>query len=213
VTNRARPVVYGAGYSVYVRIVTLTLLEKGVSFDIDPIDVFADGGLPQSYLARHPFGKIPSFSHDGLDLFETTAITRYIDEAFDGPDLQPADASSRARMNMAIGLLDAYAYRAMVWDIFVERVERAAAGSDEARIAAALPVARTCLDTLEQLSPDANWLTGGQMTLADLHAVPMIDYFVQAPEGAAMLDEFPRLARWWRHLSNRTSVATALKRL
>ena len=43
-------------------------------------------------------------------------------------------------MNQIIGLLDAYAYRAMVWDVYVERFRKPKDGkvSDEALIAAGL---------------------------------------------------------------------------
>ena len=203
------PIVFGAPYSVYVRIVRLTLEEKGVSYDLDPVDVFAEGGPGEDYLKRHPFGKIPAFEHDGNAIFETGAIARYVDEAFDGPLLQPDTPLLRARMNQAIGLLDAYGYRAMVWDIYVERVERPAEGTpaDEAKIAAALPVAETCLSTLERLSPDSPWLAGDAISLADLFAAPMFAYIVRAPEGAQMIARFPRLSAWWAAMSRRPSFA------
>ena len=74
-----RPVVYGADYSVYVRIVRLALHEKGVDYDLIPVDVFAEGGPPAWYFDFHPFGRIPAFEHEGLRLYETTAIARYVD--------------------------------------------------------------------------------------------------------------------------------------
>lgn len=51
--------VYGATYSVYTRIARLALIEKGVAFDLVPVDVFGPGGPPAEHLARHPFGRIP----------------------------------------------------------------------------------------------------------------------------------------------------------
>ena len=119
---QARPVVYGARYSVYVRSVLLALTEKGVAHGVVEVDIFAKDGPPADHLARHPFGKIPAFEHDGFRLFETPAIARYVDEAFPGPALQPADPKDRARMMQAIGILDSYAYRCWIWDIYVERV-------------------------------------------------------------------------------------------
>lgn len=118
-----KPVLYGAKYSVYGRIVRLVLEQKGVDYDLVPVDVLAAGGLPEWYLEIHPFGRIPSFEHDGLKLYETSAICRYIDEALAEPALQPIGARDRAVINQIIGLLDAYAYRAMVWDVAVERLE------------------------------------------------------------------------------------------
>ncbi len=94
----------------------MTLAEKGVDHELVPVDVFAEGGPPKWYLAFHPFGRIPAFEHDGFRLYETGAITRYVDEAFNGPALQPRDPRSRATMNQIIGLLDAYADRSMIWE-------------------------------------------------------------------------------------------------
>ncbi len=34
----------------------------------------------------------------------------------------------------------------------------------------------------------------------------MIAYFAAAPAGAALLQNHPRLARWWMHFSRRPSV-------
>jgi len=79
--------------------------------------------------ARHPFGKIPAFEHAGFRLYEAGAITRYVDEAFPGHRLQPDDACGRARTNQIISILDSYAYRTLVWDIYVERVTRPAGGA------------------------------------------------------------------------------------
>jgi len=201
---------YGADYSVYVRIARMTLAEKGVDHELVPVDVFAPGGIPEWYRELHPFGRIPAFEHDGLRLFETAAISRYVDDAFAGPALQPADAARRAVMNQIVGLLDAYAYRAMVWDIYVERVSRPRAGhaSDEARIAAAIPVARTCIDTLAALKAPGPWLLGDQLTLADLHAAPIFAYFIKAPEGASMLEAAPSMRDWWQAISARESFVT-----
>jgi glutathione S-transferase len=53
---------------------------------------FAGEGQKPEHLARHPWGKVPVLEHDGFSLFETVAVTRYVDEGFPGRSLQPADA-------------------------------------------------------------------------------------------------------------------------
>ena len=45
-----------------------------------------------------------------------------------------------------------------------------------------------------------------QAITADLHAYPMLRYFVETPEGEALLDGHPRLARWLRQMQQRPSV-------
>ncbi len=205
----AEPIVFGAAYSVYLRAVRLALEEKGVPYRLEEVDIFADGGPPEDYLARHPFARIPAFEHDGFRLYETNAISHYVDEAFDGPPLMPEDPRRRARAHQIISILDSYAYGTLVWDVFVERVRVPDQGgtSDESRIAAALPRARTCLAAVEALMSDSAYLAGPQLSLADLRAAPMIAKFRMAPEGARLLDEFPGLARWWEGMAERPSLA------
>ncbi|KAA3449461.1 glutathione S-transferase family protein [Mesorhizobium sp. SARCC-RB16n] len=200
-----KPVVYGADYSVYVRIVRLALEEKGVAYDLVPVDIFAEGGAPAWYGERHPFGRIPAFEHDGFRLFEASAIARYADEAFDGPALQPADARGRARMGQIIGMFDAYAYRAMVWDVAVERLEKET--PDETLTAEGLRRAETVLRVLTSLKAQGPWLLGDQLTLADLHAAPMIGYFVKVSEGRDLLARFADIRDWYARVSVRASFA------
>jgi len=203
----SEPVVYGRAFSVYVRIVRQTLAEKGVAYRLVEIDPCAPGGPPADYLERQPFGRIPAFEHDGFRLYEAGAISRYVDEAFQGTALQPRAPKARARMNQAISILDSYAYRTLVWDIFVERVRARENGRepDEARIAAALPKAETCLAALGGLSDD-DWLAGAALTLADLHAAPMFTYFRMAQEGLAIMARHARLERWWHAMAARPST-------
>jgi glutathione S-transferase len=200
-------VLYGAPYSVYVRIARLTLAEKGVPYRLVEVDIFDDEAARETHLLRQPFGKIPAFEHGSFRIYETAAICRYIDETFAGPHLQPSTPRDRARMMQAISILDSYAYHTLVWDIFVERVMKPSQGAkpDEAKVAAALPMARTCLAALNDLAPDTAWLTGDSLTLADLHAAPMIEYFLRTPEGR-MLGDRPRLARWWTAMAARQSM-------
>lgn len=203
------PVLYGAAYSVYVRAVRLALTEKGVAYRLVPVDVFAPGGPPPEHLVRQPFGRIPAFEHRGFALYETGAITRYVDEAFPGPALQPQTPQPRARMNQVIGILDAYAYRTLVWDIYVERVSAPKRGRapDEARIWDALPRAATCLTALESIMGPGPFLAGPDLTLADLHAAPVFALFTAAPEAEPLLAPHSGLRRWWERIAARPSMA------
>lgn len=200
------PVLYGADYSVYVRIARMALVEKGVPYRLEPVDVFAPDGLLDWYLKKHPFGRIPAFQHGGMVLIETTAISRYIDDAFTGPALQPDDAVTRARMNEVIALLDSYAYRPMVWDIAVEMLEQAQ--PDMAKVEQAQMTARLVLSELEKRAAANDWLAGPALTLADLHAAPIIGYFLRAPIAGDMLAACPSLSAWWQRISERESYRT-----
>jgi glutathione S-transferase len=141
-------------------------------------------------------------------LYETGAITRYVDRSFAGPALQPGAPHALARMDQLIGIIDSYGYWPMVRQVFSHRVFRTAAGRpvDEAEIAKGLLGAAKVLAALEALASEP-FLAGPGLSLADLHVGAMIAYFTLAPEGAAMLGKYPRLAAWWGKLSARPSLA------
>ncbi len=200
----ATPTVFGAAYSVYVRIVRLALEEKGVAYRLEDVDIFSKLGPPAGYEKRHPFLRIPAFEHDGFRLYEAGAITRYIDAVFSGPALMPATPRGRARADQIIGILDSYAYRTWVWDIYVERTKPA---PDESKIAEALPRAETCLAAIEALIEGETFFFGDAPTLADLHAAPMIDLFQGTYDGARLLEDHPRWRDWWILMSKRPSMA------
>ncbi|MFL9891187.1 glutathione S-transferase family protein [Paraburkholderia sp. RL17-381-BIF-C] len=199
---------YGAAWSVYVRIARLALEEKRVNYDLVEVDVFAETGVPQEHLSRHPFGRVPAFEHNGFHLYETNAIVRYIDDAFPGCKLQPTDPKARAKVNQIVGILDAYAYQTLVWDIYVERVVAARDGrlANEQKVAAALPRATVCLSELNRLMDDQGFLIGGSVTFADLYAAPIFACFMQAPEAASLMEGCEKLIYWWQRFAIRDSM-------
>ena len=198
----------GLARSVYTRIARLVLEEKNLDYILEEVDIFADGGPPASYLEHHPFGRIPCLIHDDLCLYETGAITRYVDEMFAGPALQPIEVAPRSRMNQVIGGLDSYAYRPMVWDVFVQRIVIPEKGgrSDERVISGALRPIGIVLSQLDFWIGGNEFLAGCSITLADLHGFPMLLYFAQTPEGTTMLEAHPRLRQWLDRMKERASV-------
>jgi glutathione S-transferase len=204
----AKPVVYGPGYSTFVRTARLALEEKGAEYDLVEVDLLTGAGQSAEHLARHPFGKVPAFEHDGFAFYETDAIARYVDETFPGTDLVPADARSRARMNQAMSVLASYAYPCLISQIFMQRAVMPMIGNapDEAAIAAALPKAETALGALEQLIDGNRYLAGDRLSLADLLLIPIYDYVRQTPEGEKLLEATPNLRRWWDEVRTRPSV-------
>jgi len=202
------PVLYGLSRSVYTRIARLALEEKGVRYTLEEVEIFDSAGAPAEHRARQPFGRIPAFEHDGFMLYETDAITRYVDEAFTGTRLQPQTPQARARMNQIIGIVDSYAYRPMVWGVFAARIVAPRAGTavNETIVAEAMAKSRTCCLALEAILGGNRYFTGTELTLADLHALPILLYFSLTPEGAAVFATHPRLRAWLDNVAARPSV-------
>jgi len=196
-----RVTVFGASYSVYVRIVRLVLEEIGIPYQLVEIDIFAKEAVPSDYADRHPFGRIPAFEHEGFRLFETDAIAGYIVEQFGGDALLPADARHRARMRQIMRILDNYAYPQLVWGVYVEEMERdRRPGTEE------LARAAKCLKVLGDLASD-DYMVGARLSLADLWALPMLVYLDLAPTGRTLLQDAPKLSAWLARMRLRPAAA------
>ena len=211
----AAPVIYGPALSTYVRTVRLVCEEKGAPYELVEIDIMQGGHKAPDYLARHPFGKVPAFEHDGFGLYETSAITRYLDAVLPGPSLTPADPRGAARMQQVIAVVDSYAYGSMISAIVIQRVVMPMVGgtTDETVIAAALPTAVLSLQALQDLLGDQPFMAGGELSLADLHLAPVMAYFTATPEGQAQMPGYPKLARWWAAVAARPSMVATQPQL
>ena len=62
------------------------------------------------------------------------------------------------------------------------------------------------MQQLDQWRDDDEFLLGDTITLADLHAYPMLRLFIETPEGMAMLESLPRLRQWMQQMQTRDSV-------
>ena len=116
-TDPGSLVLHGYHYSVYNRIARLALAEKELACERVEVNPF-DPDRPAAYLTLHPFGRVPVLVHDGFALYESGAITRYLDRAFPGPHLQPTEPRALARMDQIIGVVDSYGYWPMVRQVF-----------------------------------------------------------------------------------------------
>jgi glutathione S-transferase len=155
-------------------------------------------GTP-SHLALHPFDRVPILRHDDFTLYETSAITAYLDEVFDVPKLTPEDRRQRARMNQWISAINAYYYPYMIYHISHERNVFPELGipSDEKVVANALPKVQICLEVMQrELSHGKPYLLGSEISLADFYMLPMTFAFGFAPEARAMYPSYPAVGAW-----------------
>ncbi|ASM73076.1 MULTISPECIES: glutathione S-transferase family protein [Roseobacteraceae] len=196
---------HGYRYSVYTRMAHLALRAKKVVFDWVEVNPFLSEGTPP-----HPFGRVPVLDDDGFRLFETGAITRHIDRAFDGPALSPLAVQPAARMDQCIAVIDNYAYWPLIRQVFAHAVFRPLEGetADAQQIAKGLAAAGPVLNVLDQFAQEGHILDGKTLTLADCHLIPIIDYFTRAPQGQTAVASCPALERWWGRMQHTPLVQT-----
>ena len=193
---------FGFPQSTYVRTARLACEEKGVAYEIVPTQI----GTPEN-LAVHPFGKIPAMSHGDFKCYETAAICRYVDEAFDGPALQPADAEGRALMTQWISAGNRYYDADIVRQVVLERFAPRLFDRepDEARIKDAMPRIEREMDVVNAWLGDHKFLAGDTISIADFFMLPILFYFYMTPEGKPLCDGAAGVMRWWGEMSSRPS--------
>jgi len=189
---------YGFPLSTYVRTAHIALVEKGVDFEH-----LHHAPNTDEMRAVNPTGKVPAFSHGDYTLYETLAIVNYIDEAFDGPSLQPADAKKRGVMNQWISYINAYIFPTIVHDIVLFRFE--IMPLDQKVLDAAIPVTKEQLALLNDTLANDNFLAGNSASLADYFLYPIIAYLGMVPEGTLLAD-YPGVSAWKARMEEKTSV-------
>ena len=86
--------------SVFAMSSYVALVEKGLEFDIQKIDLKAKEQLESAYRDVSLTCRVPTLAHDGVYLSESSAITEYLEDVFAPPQyasVLPRDPKERAR--------------------------------------------------------------------------------------------------------------------
>ena len=181
-------VIHGYRVSTWVRTAEMTCIEKGLPYELVPLAY----GSPE-HAALHPFTRMPIVEIDGLTLFESLAITGYLDESTGDPSLQPDSPRERLLMRTWMGVCSDYLYRDVV-----RTIPRGRAASEDERT-----TALTALQRAEGMMGDTPFLVGEALTLADLYLAPQIANCAEkAPE---LLDGLELIGAWAARIGERES--------
>lgn len=174
----------GDARSTYTRTARMGLAEKGVKYALESC-----GPRSPQVAELHPFDRIPAFRDGDLRLFETSAILRYVEEAFPGPTLLPQTIRDRALGEQWVSAINAYMYDAMVRRYVLQYVFKK---NDRAVIEGAVKDMEKQLAALERAYTRA-FLAGQQPTLPDYFLAPIVGYLEMFPESKALLERCPKL--------------------
>jgi glutathione S-transferase len=202
----------GPAHSTLLRAARLALEEKEVAYTLEEADLPGADTSSHRSAVRHRPWDAPVMDHDGFLVSETFAITRYVDEAFAGPALQPADVRERARMTQIIAVADSYLHGPPAMRLLWRAMYGTATADNAGPLAEATaeedrPVVEHALNTVERLIGNCGPAEGPVLNLADCHLLPVIDLFAPTEHGGAALARRPQLAAWWHAAGMRPSVA------
>lgn len=184
-----------------------TLEELGVPHQKVQIDLKAGEQKKPEFLKLNPNGRVPLLVHDGTPIFESAAIQIYLGETF-GVDkgLYPPPGPKRGEVMKWIVWTNATLGEAMSrvgrnlgpWAPEDERNAKAGATA-KAEVEGLLRIVE---DTLA----DRSYLTGENLTIADLHLSSWMDYVRMMQIDLA---PFPKLSAWVTRCISRPSYKVA----
>ncbi|MEO0836838.1 MAG: glutathione S-transferase family protein [Cyanobacteria bacterium J06642_3] len=199
---------YGTPVSTYVRTVRLLLAEANIDYSLKDIGIFNGDNQTNEYLAKNPFGKVPTIEIDGLQIYETAAITYYINHQLAGDKFSPGDALARTRMYQIMGIIDNYLYPNAISTIVIQNLIVPSQGGETDTEAVKKAVAPTAnaLRAIEELFTTGPFLVGSLTSIADFYLIPIFVYLEKTPQFAAVTASTPKLKAWWDEVKILTSV-------
>lgn len=195
----------GSPVSNYVWVCRIAAIEKGVPHSLVPV-------MPHTAAvdAIHPFGKIPVMRHGAVTLAESRAICRYIDAAFEGPRLMPADAAAAAQAEQWLSIVNTH-----IDPVWLRQYAGAYMFPGTPDGSPNRPVIDAALSKMEQQfavmdrAVAGGHLAADRFTLADMNFLPILYYMGKFPESAALRDRHANLTAYCaRHLARPSVQAT-----
>lgn len=191
--------VYGFDASTFVRTVRMLLAEKGADYELIPVNLMTGENKTPEHLARHPFGKIPVVEHGKRRLYETSAITRYLNDVLPGKSLVPGDPMNRARMDMSVAIHDNYGYGALIGLAGQHLFPDFVGGKNEQMRQDCLAKSRLVLTEHMKMRGNDPWIAGKDLSLADLFLAPAC-FYVSITEDAGKAFDVPGFGDWWNRV-------------
>jgi glutathione S-transferase len=200
--------VYGTPLSTYVRTVRLLLEEAGADYNLKDISIFDGEHKSAEYLSKHPFGKVPALEIDDEVLYETAAITDYLDTVVANKKFSPSNALAKARMLQINAIIDNYFYPAAIKTIVIQRLIVPTQGgkTDKDAVKNAIAPAKTAIGAIESLTVGSPYLLGSELTIADFYLIPIFTYLSKTPEFKAIIADTPKLKTWWEKVNQLPNV-------
>ena len=200
--------VYGTPVSTYVRTVRLLLEEAGAEYNLKDVGIFNGENTSAEYLSKNPFGKVPTLDVDGEVLYETAAITEYLDTVVAHNKFSPSEPLSKARMRQIIAIIDSYFYSPATRTIVIQRLVVPSQGgtTDEEAVKNAVAPAKKALEAIESLTVGSPYLLGSELTIADFFLIPIFIYLSNTPEFEEITHQTPKLKTWWDKVNQLPNV-------
>jgi glutathione S-transferase len=217
----------------------IAIKEKGVAFISHFINLHKFEQHEPRFVTINPNGQVPALVHDGKVISESTVINEYLDDAFPGTPLRPADPYWRARMRIWTKFVDEYfcpALSFIAWHHMIRNItDKLSPEEFEAKIAR-IPLkeqqdkwrtsakqgytkeqldnwgrqVRTSIERMEHQLGETPWLAGTDFSLADVSCFAMAASMPRMSPNLVNAQQTPRFMDWHSRVEARPGVQAAL---
>ncbi|EFJ34604.1 hypothetical protein SELMODRAFT_142654 [Selaginella moellendorffii] len=197
--------IYGIPMSTCTGRVLYTLKEKSLDYELVPVNLATGEHKHPQFLAKQPFGQIPVLENEGLTLFESRAISRYIcDLSPKGEPLYGKTPEDRALVEQWLEV-ESQNFNPPISTIVFQLVFSKFRGltPDQEVVESNLKKLDSVLAIYESHLASQDYLAGSFFSLADLSHVPYLHYLINVAKKGDVVTSKKNVSAWWEKISSR----------
>ncbi|XP_058742451.1 glutathione S-transferase-like [Vicia villosa] len=201
--------VHGSPFSTATMRVTATLYEKQLEFEFVYLNLKIGEHKKEPFILLNPFGQVPAFEHGDLKLFESRAITQYIEQEYaeKGTKLTITDSKKKALAGVWWEVesqhYDQVATKLVtelgIKPLFGKATDPKVVEENEGKL-------DSILDVYEKRLSESKYLGGECFTLVDLHHLPSLHYLMKS-QCKNLYESRPHVSAWVADVTARPAWA------
>lgn len=194
-------ILYTSEFCPFCHSCRLVLAAKGLDYEDALLDLTQKAGFPEKL---SPYRHVPVLVHEGQRVYESAVINEYLDEIFPPALLMPESPAEKANVRFWVGF---------VHDRLVPAYFNLMNSDDRSQWHGLNERLSRWFRFIEARAFKDVWISGNQMSLADMSLYPWIERFISAKRyrGAAIPADCGKLLAWIDTMRATPAVADCAK--
>jgi len=192
---------YSASVCPFAHRTRLTLMEKGLDFQLIEIDL---NNKPDWFSEVSPYGKVPVIKHQENRIWESAIINEYLEEAFPELPLLPESPGERALARIWINFANTKLVPAFYKMLLEQNPEKQTKWKTQFQEHLQFMEK----EGMQKLSSNGKYWLGNGLSLVDLTFYPWFERFciLEHYRDVFIPPSCSLLKHWWQEMSQRESV-------